>query len=130
MLACLGHDPVICCYAEQSKVDARSAGDHLANKAFVARYIHHAKKRSIRKGEAGKPQFNGDSPALFFCKAVWVGAGKRFNQCRFAVIDMAGSADDKGTFAFVMCHRDLQTNVSEQGSPRVLRRFLRSLRCS
>ena len=80
MLTCLGHDSVIGGYAQKSKVDARSTGDHLPDEALVPRHVYHAKRRSVGKGETGESQFNGDSPTLFFGKAVWVGAGKRFDQ--------------------------------------------------
>ena len=92
----LGHDAVIGGDSEENQIDAVRAGEHVFDEALVARDIDDARLRAVGKIKVSKPQINGDAALLFFLQAVCVLSGQCFDQAGFAVINMAGGADDVG----------------------------------
>src|SRR5215470_2821079 len=78
---------------QQHQIHSRRAREHVADKTFMAGNIHETKLDAALFQER-EAKIDRDSAALFFFQAVGVGAGKGFNQRRFAVVDMAGGTDD------------------------------------
>ncbi len=44
----LGHDPFVGGYDQEDEIHPGSPGQHVSNKALMARYIHHAEEHVIR----------------------------------------------------------------------------------
>ena len=50
---------------------------------------------AARQGEPGEAEVDGHRPRLLLGQAVGVDAGQRLDEGRFAVVDVAGGADDE-----------------------------------
>src|SRR5262249_32573178 len=74
--------------------DAGSASEHVLDEALVAGDIDDA-ETVVAEVQAGKTDVDRDAAGLFFGQAVAIDAGERFDQAGFAVIDVAGSAEDQ-----------------------------------
>jgi hypothetical protein len=60
----------------------------------VAGNVDHADLSSGRQIEPGEAEIDRQLPLFFLGEPVWIDAGQRFNQRRFAVVDMSRGADD------------------------------------
>jgi hypothetical protein len=96
MFAGLGHDGVVGGDDEEDEIDAGGAGDHVADKALVARDVDDAEAATADFGE-GEAEVDGHAARLFLGQAVGVDAGEGVDEGGLAVVDMAGGAEDEGT---------------------------------
>src|SRR5205823_3412250 len=64
---------------------------HVADEPFVPRHIHETESDSIFF-QKSKTQINRDSAEFLFSQTIWMRAGQRFDQRRFAVVDEIGRA--------------------------------------
>src|SRR5260370_6370504 len=71
----------------------RRARQHVADKSFVSRHVYQSEPHT-RFFQECKAQSNRDSAALLFRKTIRVGAGQRFDQRGFPVIDVPGRANN------------------------------------
>src|SRR4051794_13986313 len=94
MLAGLRHDGIVRRDDEDGEIDARGAGKHILDEAFVARNVDdtQAKLTQIERCEA---DINGDAARLFFGQTVAIDSGEGFDERRLAVIDVPSSAEDQ-----------------------------------
>ena len=78
---------------QQNEVDSRSSCKHVFYETLVPRHVHKTKAHAafFQKSEA---KIDGDAAALLFLQAVRMRAGQGFNQRGFAVVNVAGGADD------------------------------------
>ena len=79
---------------QQSQVNSADAGQHIFDKALVARHIHDADFPAAGQSQPGKAQVHGHLPFLFLGQTIRVNVGQSLDQGGFAVIDMAGGADN------------------------------------
>ena len=94
MLFGLRHDAVVGGDGEEHEIDAVGAGEHVLDKALVAGHVDDARRSAVGQIEMGETEIDGDAALFFFFEPVGVVAGERFDQAGFAVVDMAGGADD------------------------------------
>ncbi len=94
MLLGLRHHAVVGGDGEEHEVDAVGAGEHVADEALVAGDVDDAGAGAVGEGEVGEAEIDRDAALLFFLEAVGVLAGQGFDERGFAVIDVAGGADD------------------------------------
>ena len=94
MLFGLRHDAVVGGDGEQHEIDAVGAGEHVLDEALVAGHVDDARRSAVGQIEMGEAEIDGDAALFFFLEPVGVGAGERFDQAGFTVIDVAGGADD------------------------------------
>ena len=94
VFAGLWHHPLVGGNDHADDVDARGAGDHVFDEFFVARHIDDTQAPAAGQIQGGKPQFDGDAAKLFLLEPVGVGAGKGFDEAGFAVVNMAGGAEN------------------------------------
>ncbi len=92
----LRHHAVVGGDGEQDEVNAMSAGEHILDEALVAGHVDDTHGSAVRQVEVGETQIDGDAALFFFFEPVGVLAGEGFDQAGFAVVDMAGGADDIG----------------------------------
>ena len=92
----LRHDAVVGGDGEQHEIDAVRAGEHVLDKSLVAGHVDDARRSTVGQIEMSKTEIDGDAALFFFLEPVGVGAGERFDQAGFTVIDVAGGADDVG----------------------------------
>ena len=85
---------------QQHQIDAADSGEHVAHETLVTGDIDEPDLQSsaIRRwqGHVGEAEIDGDAAAFFFGEAVGVDAGEGLDQRGFAVVDVAGGADDDG----------------------------------
>src|SRR6266566_2322720 len=93
MLSRLRLDGFIGSHYQQYKIDPCRAGQHIADKSFVARHIHKTEP-DFAFFEKGKAEIDRDPAALFFFEPVRVRAGEGLDERRFAMIDVPCRADD------------------------------------
>ena len=93
MLARLRLDGFIRRDHEQNQVDAADSRQHVSHKALVAGDVDKAHTHAIKLQES-KAEINGDAAALFFFETVWIGSREGLDERGFAVVDVAGRADD------------------------------------
>ena len=79
---------------EQRQVDAGRAGEHVADKAFVAGHVHDA-DGIVAELEMREADVDGDAAFLLFGQAVAINASQRFDQGGLPMIDVAGSAENE-----------------------------------
>ena len=98
MLASLGHDALVGGHNQKREVDASDAGQHIVDEALVAGYVDNADLAATgelqRRRSRGRWSYPGPSPRL---EAVRVDARECVDESRFAVVDVAGSADDEAS---------------------------------
>jgi len=70
----------------EQHIDARRARQHVAYKSFVPRHIHKPKRTPFSSRKRSPD--HRDSAALLFGKTIRVRARQRFDQRRFAVVDV------------------------------------------
>ncbi len=78
---------------EEDEIESGGAGEHVADEAFVAGDVDEAEAEIIFF-EKCETEIDGDAAALFFGEAIGMRAGEGFDERGFAVIDVAGGADD------------------------------------
>src|SRR5258708_9137692 len=93
MVASLRLDGFMRANHQQQHINACSARKHVAHKSFVPRDIHETETDAIFFQER-KTQINGDAAAFLFSKTIRVGARQRFNQRRFAMVNVPGGANN------------------------------------
>src|SRR5258708_40058556 len=81
------------CNRQQHHIDAGRSSKHVPDEPLMSGGMHEAKSHLTFFPES-KTQIDGDASALFFFQTVRMRAGQSFDQGRFAVVDMTGSADD------------------------------------
>ena len=89
-LGCVDH--------EQEEVDARRAGDHVADEALVARDVDHGQTPPVRELERRVAEVDRDPALLLLGQPVGVLSGQRPDEPRLAVVDVTGSADRQRHF--------------------------------
>ena len=90
----LGHDTVVRGNHQHSQVNTAGACQHIFDKFFMARHIHNTGLGTIFPIQVGKAQLDGDAALFLFDQAVGVDAGEGFDQQGFAMIHVAGRAND------------------------------------
>jgi len=90
----LRHDAVVGGDGEEHQVDAVGARQHIFDKSLVPGHIDDARRRAVREIEMGKAEIDGYAALFLFFEPVGVQPGERLNQAGFAMINMAGGADD------------------------------------
>jgi hypothetical protein len=100
----LGHDAVVGGDDEEKDVDGGGAGDHVADEVAVSGDIDDADEAAVGGGVAGggggvegagrEAEVDAHAAGFFLGEAVGVAAGEGFDEGSFAMIDMAGGADD------------------------------------
>ena len=93
MLARLRLDGFVRGDHQEQHIDARRARQHVAHEPFVPRHIHKTEAHAIFFQEC-KTQIDRDSAALLFGQTIRVRSGQRFDQRRFAVVDVPGGANN------------------------------------
>src|SRR5688572_3901027 len=91
----LRHDAVVGGDGEKHQIDAVGSRQHVLDKALVAGHVDDAGRCSIGQIEMGKTEIDGYAAFFFFFEPIGVRAGERLDQAGFAVVDMAGGADDE-----------------------------------
>jgi hypothetical protein len=71
------------------------AGQHVADEAFVAGNVNHARARAIGQGEIGEAEIDRNSALPLFLETIGLLAGQSANERRLAMVDMAGGADNR-----------------------------------
>ena len=98
MLAGLRLDGFVGGDDHQHQVHAAHAGQHVADKALVARHVDEAQPDFFSAGrrqfKVGEAEIDGDAAALLFFQTVGINAGQGFDQRGLAVVDVSGGADD------------------------------------
>jgi hypothetical protein len=85
---------LVCGDNEQQHVHPGRAGKHIVHEAFVTRHVDEARFDAVGKAQMREAEIERHAaPALFF-PAIGLGSGECAHQRRFAVIDVAGRADD------------------------------------
>ena len=105
MFARLRHDRIVGSDHQDGEIDAGGAGEHVLDEAFMARHIDDAEaviapltpRPSPRRREfqGCEADVDGDAARFLFGQAVAVDAGEGLDERRFAVVDMAGGAEDE-----------------------------------
>jgi hypothetical protein len=90
----LRHDPVVGGDHQQHQVDAVGPRQHVADEAFVAGHVDHA-RLAFAGIEVREPQVDRDAALALLLEPVGVGAGERLHQRRLAVVDVSGRAEDE-----------------------------------
>ena len=94
MLSGLRHRSIVGGNDEQREVDPGSTGKHVVDQLFMAGNIDETEFFGI-----GIAEVDRDASRLLFFQAVAINAGQGFDQRCFAVIDMAGGADDHACYS-------------------------------
>jgi hypothetical protein len=94
MLLGLRHHAVVGRDGEEHEVDTVGAGEHVADEALVAGDVDDAGAGAVGEGEVGEAEIDRDAAFFFFLEAIGVLAGEGSDERGFAVIDVAGGADD------------------------------------
>ena len=100
VLAGLGHDRVVGRDDQHGQVEARRAGQHVADEPLVARHVDH-RQAVIADLQRREAQVDRDPALLLGRQAVGVDAGQGPHQRRLAVVDVAGGADHEVANRFV-----------------------------
>ena len=95
VLAGLGHEALVRGRRPAAPGRCRPAtGQHVFDKFFVAGHVDDAGLFSVGQVEVGEAQFDGDAALLSSLMRSVSMPGQRLNQGSFAVVDVAGGADD------------------------------------
>ena len=94
MLYRLGHKAFVGGHHQHCQVDAAGTGQHIFDKPFVAGHVHQTGLGTVIEIQMGEAQINGDTALLFFHQTVGINAGQRLDQQRFAVVNVAGGANN------------------------------------
>ena len=94
MLARLRHHAFVGGDDEQRRVDAAHARQHVLDEVDVAGHVHDADRFAARQREPRKAEIDRHLALAFFFEPIGMSAGEGLHQRRFAVIDVAGGADD------------------------------------
>jgi len=97
MLFRLPHPAVVGRNNEKREINRADARDHVPDEILVAGNVDDAcvNRLAIRRGQIqfGETELNRDFPRFFFRQAVRISSGQRFDECAFAVIDVACCGD-------------------------------------
>ena len=74
---------------EEGGVDAADTGEHVLDEPLVAGDVDDADSLAARQREPREPEVDRHGPRFFLGQAVGIDAGQRFDQGRFAVVDVA-----------------------------------------
>src|SRR5690606_32975251 len=88
---------------QQHAVDAAGAGQHVMDKAFVARHIDKAGQAAVAEVGICIAEVYSDTAFALFAAAVALLAGEGLEQGGLAVVDVAGGADDHGASSCCSC---------------------------
>src|SRR5713101_3885221 len=72
-----------------------STRQHIADEPLVACHIDDNGASAVRQSKVGEAEVDRNSPLLLLLQPVSFLAGKSTDQCSLAVINMAGSADNR-----------------------------------
>jgi hypothetical protein len=85
---------------QQNQVNPAYTGEHVADETLVPGDIHESEAEVLAtcagKLEVGETEVNGDPSSLLFFQPIGVNSGKRLDQRRFPVINVAGRANNDG----------------------------------
>ena len=114
MLDRLRHHAVIGSDDQHDKIDATNPRQHVANEAFVTRYIDESDADAGNGSPVGKAKIDGNPSGLLLRQAIGVDAAQRFYQRSLAVIDVPCSRDDHGALPWsnVMSARNQRAGKS------------------
>ena len=93
VLARLRHDGLVRCDVEHDEIHAANASQHVADEAFVTRYVDERQHGVLLCG-VGEAEVDGDAALFLLAQPVGIGAGQRQDERALAMIDMTGGADD------------------------------------
>ena len=93
MLARLGLNGFVGGDHKDNQIDTADPCEHVAHEFFVAGDVNEPEPH-IPQIEKCESEIDRDTAALFFFEAVGIRAGERFHERGFAVVDVAGGADD------------------------------------
>jgi hypothetical protein len=94
MFAGLRHHAFICCYHEEYRINPPYPGEHILDEVAMTGNIHDTHFLAIRQRKPGEAKVNRHLALALFFQPVGVNAGERFDQRGFAVINMAGGANN------------------------------------
>ena len=99
MLFRLRHPAVIGRNNKKREINRADTRDHVSDEIFVTWNINDAcvNRLAVHGGQIqfGETELNRDFPRFFFRQAVRISSGQRFDECAFAVIDVARRGDDE-----------------------------------
>ena len=98
MFSRLGGNTFIGSNHQQHSVNPAYTSQHIANEVAVTRCIHNADLFSVWQLKSRKTEFNCHFPFDFLFEAIGMHSGEGYNQCGFAVINVAGSPNDMHGF--------------------------------
>ncbi len=93
MLPRLRHHPIIGGHHQQEQVDAGRSRDHGLDEALVTGNVHHAEMPATGQRQLREAQLDADAPLLLFLEPVGVPTRQCFDECRLAVVDVAGRTE-------------------------------------
>ena len=119
MFAGLRPDALGQSHHQQRRIDAAGPRQHSMHEPLVPRHIDEAEVTRIRVS-----QVDGDAAPLFLGQTVGINTGQGFDQCRLAMVHMAGGADDhrKTRVACMSVRVPLARPLSSRSPPHGLRR--------
>jgi HAD superfamily hydrolase (TIGR01549 family) len=79
---------------EQADRDTAHTGEHVLDESLVAGHVHKTDFTAGWQGQPGEPEIDRESAPLLFLETVRVHPGESMDETRFAMIDMAGGAND------------------------------------
>jgi len=85
---------------EQYDVDARGAGQHVADEALVAWHVDEAEPDVVLL-QMGKAEVDADAALLLFFEPVGIDAGQGVDERSLAMVDMSRRADDNVLHAVI-----------------------------
>ncbi len=94
MFASLRFDGIVGRHDQQGHVDARGAGQHVADEPLVPRHIDNA-EAVVAQRQFREAQLDGDAAFFFLGQAIGVDAGQRFDERGLTVVDVARRAEDE-----------------------------------
>src|SRR2546430_17476415 len=77
-------------------IHAVDTGEHVLEKALVSGHVDDSDPASAGQLQIGEAEVDGHATALLLLEPVGIDVGQGFDQRRFAMVDMTGSADHEG----------------------------------
>src|SRR2546430_14192691 len=77
-------------------IHAVDTGEHVLEKALVSGHVDDSDPASAGQLQIGEAEVDGHATALLLLEPVGIDLRQRFDQRRFAMVDMTGGADHEG----------------------------------
>ena len=91
----LGHPSLVSGHHEQGDVDGFDAGEHVLEVSLVTGNVDKRHFGPSWEDCPGEPEVDGEPPLFLFVPAVRVPSGDPLDECRLAVVDVTGGADQR-----------------------------------